>query len=216
MHRSCVAAASAALLFCGAAHADTIQIQSDNAASSNSTSFGGFTGTATYNDLGGGMAEFILSLTNTSQFNGKLVALAFDSAAGTSGWTFDSGASSGLSGDWGNLSGSINTQPFGSRSHGASTTNQWEGGGNPNTGLAVGETGTWVFTGSGGASVSATDFLSPNGGQNLVIRFRGFDNEASDKLPAIEVPGNPVPGIGGLAALGGLAVVRRQIGRAHV
>lgn len=193
------------------ASADTIQIQSDNAASSNATSYGGFTGTATYNDLGGGMAEFILSLTNTSQFNGKLVALAFDSAAGTSGWTFDSGASSGLSSAWGNLSGSINTQPFGSRSHGASTTSQWEGGGSPNTGLAAGATGTWVFTGSGDASVSAADFLSPNGGQNLLIRFRGFDNDASDKLPAIEVPTDPaVPGIGGLAVLGGLGAIRRR------
>ena len=200
----------------GHAAADTIQIQSDNAASSNSTSYGGFTGTATYNELGGGMAEFILTLTNTSQFGGKLVAHAFDSAAGTSGWTFDAGASSGLSAAWGNLSGSINTQPFGSRSHGASTTNQWEGGGSPNTGLVAGATGTWVFTGLGDAMVSAADFLSPNGGQNLVIRFRGFDNGASDKLPAVEVPGDtgttdsPVPGPGALAVLAGLAAIRRR------
>ena len=47
--------------------------------------------------------------------------------------------------------GDVSGAPFGHFDLGASSTGDFEGGGNPNTGLAVGETGSFVFnlTGSG-------------------------------------------------------------------
>lgn len=189
--------------------ADTIHISSNNAESSNTSSYGGFEGTLTFNDLGGGFARVVIMLENTSSFDGWLTALAFDAAAGTSGFSFDAGASSGLGAAWSDLTGPINTAPFGSRASGASTSSGWEGGGDPHHGLAAGATATWVFNGSvASSSVSAADFLSPNGGNNLVVRFRGFSNGASDKLPGQEIPA--VPGLGGVAALGFAGLTRRR------
>lgn len=193
--------------------ADMILITSNNAASSNQTSYGGFFGSLQYDFLGNDSALMTLTLTNTSQFDGKLVALAFDAAADTSGWTFSPAMSSGLSSAWSDIAGSINTAPFGMRSFGASNTSSWVGGGSPNTGLHVGDTGVWIFEGMGADSVSAADFLSPNGGYNLMIRFRGFSNGASDKLPAMpDEPPPVVPGFVGLPliALAGLRRRRRR------
>ena len=198
-----------------AAGADTIQITSNNAASSNSTSYGGFTGSITYDFLGGTSARLTVTLTNTSQFSGELDAIAFDNATGTSGWLYDHASSSIPHNNWFDISGHINTAPFGTREHGVSIHQgdaAWEGGGNPHPGLHVGETASWVFTGMGDASVSAADFLNPNGGYNLLVRFRGFSNGASDKLPAMATtpPGGSVPGIGGVAALGFAGLTRRR------
>lgn len=196
------------------ATADTIQLVSNNAASSNSTSYGGFTGSLQYDFLGGSAANVILTLTNTAQFDGKLVAIAFDAAADTSGWGFNLAMSSGLSSSWGDIAGSISTAPFGSRSYGASTSNQWLGGGSPNNGVLTGDTGVWVFEGTGTASVSAADFLSPNESDNLLVRFRGFSNGASDKLPAM--PGEPasvVPGLAGLPVIALAGLMRRRRSR---
>lgn len=193
------------------ATADTIQFVSNNAASPNANSYGGFIGSLQYDFMGGSSAKMTLTITNTSQFDGKLVAIAFDSATGTSGWGFSPAMSSGLSASWGDIAGSISTAPFGTRSYGASTSSQWLGGGSPNNGLYSGDTGVWVFEGTGSASVSAADFLSPNSDYNLLIRFRGFSNGASDKLPATP-PGDIVPGIAGLPVLvlAGLARRRRS------
>lgn len=198
---------------CTGSIADMILITSNNEASSNKTSYGGFTGSLQYDFLGGGSALMTLTLTNTSQFDGLLVALAFDAAADTSGWTFSSAMSSGLSNSWDDISGSINTAPFGTRSFGASNTNSWVGGGSPNSGLSFGDTGVWVFQGNGADSSSAADFLSPNDGNNLLVRFRGFSNGASDKLPAM--PDDPPPAVPGfvglpLIVLSGLTRRRRR------
>lgn len=189
--------------------ADTIHISSNHAESPNPNSYGGFEGTLTFDDLGGGLARIAIMLENTSSFDGWLTSLAFDAAAGTSGFSFDAGASSGLGAAWSGLAGPISTAPFGSRASGASISADWEGGDNPHDGLAAGATATWVFHGSVASSgVSAADFLSPHGGNNLVVRFRGFSNGASDKLPGQETPA--VPGIGGLATLAAVGCARRR------
>jgi MYXO-CTERM domain-containing protein len=209
--------AAAAVMSASTASGDTIQITSNNAASSNGLagSYGGFTGSVTYDFLGGTSARLSITLTNTSQFSGELVAIAFDDAVGTGDWLFHMGDSSIPHNNWFDISGHINTAPFGQREHGVSIhqgSAAWEGGGNPHPGIHAGETATWVFTGTGTASVSAADFLSPNGGQNLVVRFRGFSNGASDKLPAMASTGNPppVPGIAGIAVLAGVGSLRRR------
>lgn len=195
------------------ATADTIQFVSNNAASPNATSYGGFTGSLQYIH-GGSDAIVILTLTNTSQFDGKLVAIAFDAAADTSGWEFIDGYSSGLSSSWDDIAGSINTSPFGSRDYGASISSQWLGGGSPNNGLLAGDTGVWVFEGHGPPSVSAADFLFPNESNNLLVRFRGFSNGASDKLPAMpDEPATVVPGLAGLPVIALAGLMRRRRSR---
>ncbi len=200
--------AAAALLSASTASGDTIQITSNNAASSNGLagSYGGFTGSVTYDFLGGTSARLSITLTNTSQFGGWLTAIAFDGPAGTSDWMFDEMSSSGLSDGWNDLTGPISVSPFHYRSFGASTSGDWLGGGSPETGLAAGDSATWVFQGSTTGGVSAMDFLTPNDGQNLLFRFRGFSNGASDKLPATPV----APGLGGLAVLAGVGGLRRR------
>lgn len=195
--------------FASCAQADIINIVSNNASSSNETSYGSFTGSLQYDFIAPGIAQLSLTLTNTSNHEGKLVALAFDAATGTSGWSFDSTMSTGLSDDWSDLDGGASTEPFGDRAFGASTSNSWLGGGSPNGGLAAGATATWVFMGSGGLDVGALDFLSPNGGHNLLFRFRGFSNGASDKVPAMAVT-DPIPGAAGLPAIALLGFRRRR------
>jgi hypothetical protein len=190
----------------GSAWADTVHITGNHAGSSESNSYGGFDGTLTFDEIGGGLAVLTISLQNTAQFGGWLTAIAFDGPAGTSDWMFDEMSSSGLSDGWNDLTGPISVSPFHYRSFGASTSGDWLGGGSPETGLAAGDSATWVFQGSTTGGVSAMDFLTPNDGQNLLFRFRGFSNGASDKLPATP----SVPGLGGLAVLAGVGGVRRR------
>lgn len=197
----------AAVMLSTVAAGDTIHITANtNASTESPDSYGNFEGSLTYDALSGGMARLILSLTNTSSNDGWLTAIAFDGAVGTSGWTFDAAASSGLGSAWSDLPAPINSAPFGSRQYGVATGGSWESGDDPHFGLASGAHAVWVFDGFGGGDISAIDFLTPNGGHNLLMRFRGFDNGASDKLPATPV----VPGPMACAALAGVGLVGRR------
>ena len=169
-------------------HAGIIDIQSNNAASSNEDSFGGFVGTMSYDWSATGMSTLSFELENTSQFDGYLTGIAFDDSFGD--WSFNLGDSSGISLDWQNLEGPIDVQPFGSRDFGASSSDSWMGGGTPGGGLAAGETGTFVFTSANAANVTARDFFN---NASSVFRFRGFTNGASDKLPG-QIVVVPAPG----------------------
>ncbi|MDZ4754220.1 MAG: hypothetical protein SGJ11_06950 [Phycisphaerae bacterium] len=102
---------------------------------------------------------------------------------------------------------------------GASTSGSGTGGGSPSQGLAVGETGTYVFTVGAAASllanIDAMSFWSQNDGSpEFAVRFRGFENGGSDKV-AGQLTVVPVPLPIALAAAGLLigAVVRRRIVR---
>jgi len=123
-----------------------------------------------------------------------------------------------------NLTGPITAAPFGDFEAGAAIGGDWEGGGNPNTGIAAGAMQTFAFdvTGPDAATLTANSFFSelstnPGGGgaQVFVVRFRGGTVE-SDKVPG--VPGsNPVPlpaaawsDISMLGALG-LSALKRKI-----
>ena len=97
--------------------------------------------------------------------------------------------------------------PFGRFDFGASTGGSFEGGGPPSKGIAVGDTETFTFSLAGtmlGAlnEQSFVDALSVppgvgEGVQFFVARFRGFEDEGSDK-----VPGTPIPEPGTLLLIG--------------
>ena len=99
--------------------------------------------------------------------------------------------------------------PFGGFDAGAALGGDWTGGGSPAGGIAVGATGDFNFniTASDFASLTASSFINGPDDYNFVVRFRGFVNGASDK-----VPGQIVPAPGALALLGiaGLFGARRN------
>lgn len=179
-----------------AASASTISLFSDTA---NSTSgLGSFTGSLSYDDAAGSDASgtLTLNLTNTSGGGGYLTALVMNLpiSAGTSvtGVSLSSApANFSLIGGPAFNNG-IGAQPFGAFDFGASTSATFLGGGNPNLGLASGQSGSWTFTltGSGLNNLSVWDFvnaLSSNtqgqGPEFILTRFRGFRLGGSDKVP---------------------------------
>ena len=184
----------------GSIAADAILVTTDNARSSNDPSYGLASGSLALEDFGGGKV-LTLTLTNESTVGGFLTAIAFDapSSMGSGAFVFDGGGGmSGLSDAWRNLD-SVNTAPFGAREFGASVTDQWLGGGSPTRGLAAGETATWTWSGAFERDAPVIDFVAD---WNLLLRFRGFDNGASDKVPLrTRPPQGTVPGLAGVPTL---------------
>ena len=199
------AAAVAASVFVGlgtsTARADIINISGD--AGNSTEGLGDFTGTIEYNSLGGSLGSLIVTLTNTSDEDngGFITGFLFnmnsaDATAALSSAThpFDDCEGNGLNG-----------QPFGDPfDAGAALGGKFEGGGNPNDGIAVGETGTFEFdvVATDAASLSAADFMSGDFDFNFVVRFRGFEDDGSDKVPAIPAPASLALFAGGAMAMG--------------
>jgi len=124
--------------------------------------------------------------------------------------------------------GGVNGAPFGQFDLGASTGKSFEGGGSPNSGIAVGHTEMFWFTlsGNGLSDITEGDFLSalsspPGAGQGpaaFVARFRGFSNGGSDKVPVdllvrIEhapEPGTLLTGAVGIVLVAAVVTLRRR------
>jgi len=100
-----------------------------------------------------------------------------------------------------------NGAPFGQFDFGASTGGSFEGGGPPSVGIAVTITETFTFslTGTGLNTLTEQSFVDalsdpPGAGEGVqffVVRFRGFEDQGSDK-----VPGTPIPEPGTLLLIG--------------
>ena len=102
---------------------------------------GAFSGSVSY-----AAGVLTISLTNdwASADGGKITALAFNINGNASAVL--TSASYGAFADLGN---SVAASPFGTFEAGAGMGGSWLGGGNPNPGIARGDTGTFIFAISG-------------------------------------------------------------------
>lgn len=158
-----------------------------------------------------------VALTNTSPLSvgGYLTGFAFN-APETATVSFASTTLAGFATFFENP----NTAPFTGLEYGVGVGDNYDGGGNPSDGLAVGASATWTFSVVGG-SFTALDFL--NAGTeywdtHFVTRFRGLNDGGSDTLPAAAVHTAAIPEPQTyalmLAGLAMLAFMRRR-GRDH-
>lgn len=165
-------------------------------------SLGSFSGTLDYTP--GATGVLVVTLNNTSGGEGKLTGLLFN-ITGNATLT-DVTASPSANWNWGV---NENGAPFGTFDGGSWLGNGWEGGGNPNLGIHSGNAGSWTFeiSGADASTLSAADFAGEAGGAvNFVVRFSGFDNGGSDKVPGYV----PSPGTAALMTLGGMLAARRR------
>ncbi len=184
--------------------ADTIQISADTLNSAEG--IGDFTGWLTYDFVLGDQGVLTVDLTNTSDpgNGGWLTGFIFnigssdpDVAATFTGGTYPFEDAPGQNGaPYGN--------PF---LAGAVLGGNWLGGGFAGDGIAVGDSGSFAFDvlANDAALLRASSFLEGPFKFNFMVRFRGFLDGNSDKVPAV-----PAPGALALLGLGALAQRRRR------
>ena len=152
-------------------------------------------------------ATLTVQLTNTSSLNngGYITAFAFNNPDGAiTGVMLDQEPDSfdllGKSKKDEDFQNTVSAPPFGDFDIGASTSKEWLGGENPDKGIGVGNTGTFIFILTGSAELTEQDFVdelssgaSPNyGEQFFAVRFRGFNDDGSDKVSGMTEP-SPIP-----------------------
>ncbi len=204
LQRLFLAAPLFAWLAAPAAQASWIAIDGNGAQST--SQLGNFSGKLTYDALSATSATLTVQLTNTSNpaNGGFITGFVFNNPGNalTGASLTASNANFVLLGGP-NFQNSINGAPFGSFDMGAALGGNYLGGGSPLGGLAVGQNGTFNFslTGTHLNSLQVGDFVSARsdvqkggggGAQFLAVRFRGFANGGSDKVPGVPVSGGPV------------------------
>ncbi len=201
--------------------ARAIAIAGDTAAST--SGLGDFTGTMTYSFTSATEAQLIIELMNTSpELNGGFItAFVFNNP----GDLIDSVVFSSSDADFQLLGGpgfddGVNGAPYGQFDVGSSTGSGFEGGGSPNVGIGVNSSAifTFAFGGSMLDTLSELSFLlalsegtgAGEGYEGLVVRFRGFEDGGSDKVPGAEVPEPATAVLLGLSLLGAARVRQRR------
>lgn len=206
---SCVAVAGLAV---GVAKADVVSIQGVVSGSTEATG-ATYSGSLEYNFMGGNTGELKVTLTNDSpaSVGGFLTGFLFRADAVT-GATLTS-ANPVFFNDTGADSGS----PFGTFDGGAALGGSFLGGGSPTNGLAVGQTGNFVFsiTSATASTLNAADFLGTldsHSSVGFLVRFRGLTDGGSDKVPGggTDTVVIPLPNAGMLAGAGLLALGLRR------
>lgn len=182
----------------GAAHASVVNFDSNPGLEG----LGSFSGSMEWSYLGDNAGTLEITLTNTSPIDngGYLTGFAFRAVYNESlkiGYASDHE-------DWEEIVDAA-CNPFGVFDHGAAVGGNWLGGGQPLAGIAVGETWEFLFDVRGDASLLASliahDFFDESYGWGFVARFRGFEDDGSDKVTA-SLPAPGAVGVLGLAALG--------------
>jgi hypothetical protein len=150
-----------------------------------------------------GLLEITLANGSPAANGGALTGFAFNVVDGVT-----VAYSSGLA-DWQGLA-LIDAAPYDFFDFGAAIGGNFLGG-NPQSGLRVGESATFAFTVTGAesllAGLSDASFFDASGGVGFIARFRGFDDGGSDKVTASAVP---APGALALLALTTLKTRRRR------
>ncbi|MDX2270051.1 MAG: PEP-CTERM sorting domain-containing protein [Bryobacter sp.] len=165
-----------------------------------------FTGSLTYTATNATTATLVVNLTNTSPLDngGYLTSFAFNNPSNyitgvtmstTTGLDNLLGKASKKQLDkgkksWQNL---VDAQPFGSFDIGASVGSCWHSCGGPTDGIYAGNSGTWTFNLTGTnlntlteqSFVNTTSYSKGYGNQFMVVRFRGFLDGGSDKVPTV-------------------------------
>jgi hypothetical protein len=192
----------------------------------NESGLGSFTGSITVTPNGANAATLTIAVTNTSPAanGGFLTAIAFNNPGAVTGAMLTSGPMNfGL--EFG--SDGVNGMPFGQFDFGISTGGSFQGGGPPQQGVAVGASATFVvaLTGTGVGSLTDLSFQSAlsvgaggGGPQFFVARFRGFEDDGSDKVaavagqappPAVPEPASAALALAGVGVVAGVRRVRR-------
>jgi hypothetical protein len=177
--------------------ADSISIESTGISTED---LGAFTGTIDFsaNAFGGAAhADLAVTLTNTSPISkgGYITGFVFNIADVPDNSIAATYVAS--TGDKFKTLTNESASPFGTFEYGTAIGGAWLGGGSPTSGIAVGQSRTFLFELSGNsettAGLTAASFLTNNlpGGTvyPLAVRFRGFANGGSDKV----IGGEPTP-----------------------
>jgi MYXO-CTERM domain-containing protein len=165
---------------------------------------GNFSAEVSYVWGGGTSATISLALTCLADgsHTGHITGLALNGAAGSTGLAFVSCTS----GEFGDLGSPVNAAPFGQFMAGAGIGNNWEGGGPPSRGIAVGSTETFVFTLTGSSELlsglHANTALDASG-YAMGVRFLA----EGGKVVGCAVP---APGALALLAVAGIGPRRRR------
>lgn len=158
-------------------------------------SFGSFTGEMTYN---GGLLNIFLRNTSPEVNGGYITAFVFNNPGNLALNGFEYLGPEGSRFYARSADNGINGEPYGQFDFLASTSdrdNGFEGPGNPAAGIAVNSYATFTFQFSGAnlADFTAESFLnaySTSGAASFVVRFTGFDDGQSDKVPhSVPEPG---------------------------
>jgi MYXO-CTERM domain-containing protein len=196
--RSIIGLAAGIVALSSGAHASMVNISGDGA-------WGDFAGTLTYTHVAGNQGTLDVSLTNTSPVGngGFITGFVYNIINGGAGRT--ASLSARPNANW-QLVLNESANPFGTFDAGAALGGNWEGGGNPNNGIGVGDTGNFTFaiTAPNAGSLTASSFVGASAPFQFIVRFRGFQNGQSDKVPV------PTPGALALLGAGGLIASRRR------
>lgn len=177
-------------------------------------SLGSFTGEMNWTAPAVGSGDcgtLVLTLTNTSSADngGYITGFAFNVVDGL---TLEFVPETVVLPDWEQVS-DVNAPPLGHFDIGAALGGDWLGGGSPVNGVFVGNSKSFTFTVCGDeallTSITIEEMFDDAADGNIygfAARFRGFDDDGSDKVPA----NLPAPGALALVALHGLAARARR------
>jgi hypothetical protein len=178
------------------------------------TSYGGaYQGTIVWSYSSGSAATVTVSLTNTSSVTSNLAAFVVG-LADTSMTVTQVSAPTNFAKLTGN---GLKATPFGDYDWGSASTGSFNGGGNT-TGLAKGQSGTWVFSISGtAAALAAVSTPAVFNGVNqwdFVVHIKGItsgSSSVSEKLTStFGTVAVPAPGAAALVGIAALATRRRK------